>query len=108
MYCILIFTGFSKFTVSQNVDGLHRRSGIPPSELSELHGNTNLETCKTCGRQYLRDFETRYELFLIGLYKPFKNESTVEDKIMYIFIECHLCNEGELFSFEFTIHFFSL
>ena len=48
-----------KYTVSQNIDGLHRRSGLPPSQLAELHGNTNLETCQKCKRQYLRDFETR-------------------------------------------------
>lgn len=48
-----------KHTVSQNIDGLHRRSGLSPAHLSELHGNTNLETCKKCKRQYLRDFETR-------------------------------------------------
>lgn len=49
----------AKFTISQNVDGLHRRSGISPTQLAELHGNTNLETCEMCHRQYLRDFETR-------------------------------------------------
>ena len=53
--------GLVKFTVSQNVDGLHRRSGLDPSQLAELHGNTNLETCQKCHRQYLRDFETRFE-----------------------------------------------
>ena len=51
--------GLVKLTVSQNVDGLHRRSGLDPSQLAELHGNTNLETCQKCHRQYLRDFETR-------------------------------------------------
>ncbi|KAK4450388.1 DHS-like NAD/FAD-binding domain-containing protein [Podospora aff. communis PSN243] len=43
--------------VSQNCDGLHRRSGILPGRISELHGNSNRETCaKGCGREYLRDF----------------------------------------------------
>lgn len=51
--------GLVKATVSQNVDGLHRRSGLPADEIAELHGNTNLETCETCKRQYLRDFDTR-------------------------------------------------
>ena len=39
-----------KYIVSQNVDGLHRKSGIPPENISELHGNTNLEVCIDCGR----------------------------------------------------------
>ena len=27
--------------------------------LCELHGNTNLERCKKCGKEYLRDFRVR-------------------------------------------------
>ena len=48
-----------KFIISQNVDGLHRKSGIPGSNLAELHGNTNLEICEECGREYLRDTRVR-------------------------------------------------
>jgi hypothetical protein len=48
-----------KFVVSQNTDGLHLRSGLPPNILAELHGNSNLETCRTCHTKYLRDFRTR-------------------------------------------------
>lgn len=48
-----------RHTVSQNIDGLHRRSGLRPNHLSELHGNTNLEKCEKCDKQYLRDFKTR-------------------------------------------------
>eukprot|EP00054_Salpingoeca_dolichothecata_P019642 m.122392 g.122392 ORF g.122392 m.122392 type:complete len:415 (+) comp23331_c0_seq1:447-1691(+) len=55
----LMETGHLKGLVSQNTDGLHRRSGIPPAKLFELHGNSNLETCKKCKRQYLRDFKVR-------------------------------------------------
>ena len=48
-----------KFVVSQNTDGLHLRSGLPSDILAELHGNSNLETCKKCHTKYLRDFRTR-------------------------------------------------
>ncbi|KAK8490523.1 hypothetical protein V6N13_031695 [Hibiscus sabdariffa] len=49
--------GILKFVISQNVDGLHLRSGIPREKLSELHGNSFMETCPSCGAEYLRDFE---------------------------------------------------
>eukprot|EP01010_Urceolus_cornutus_P002925 NODE_387_length_1712_cov_282.833434_g306_i0.p1 GENE.NODE_387_length_1712_cov_282.833434_g306_i0~~NODE_387_length_1712_cov_282.833434_g306_i0.p1 ORF type:complete len:407 (+),score=55.98 NODE_387_length_1712_cov_282.833434_g306_i0:323-1543(+) len=48
-------TGRTCNVVSQNIDGLHRRSGIPPETLSELHGNSFLEICWKCQRDYLRD-----------------------------------------------------
>jgi len=49
--------GRLKFLVSQNIDGLHRRSGIDPKVLSELHGNCYLEICWKCNAEYLRDFD---------------------------------------------------
>ncbi|GKT89308.1 transcriptional Sir2 family protein [Colletotrichum tofieldiae] len=48
--------GILKYLVSQNCDGLHRKSGILPDKISELHGNSNREYCKECGKEYLRDF----------------------------------------------------
>lgn len=44
------------YLISQNCDGLHRRSGIKPNKISELHGNGNIEHCETCGEEYLRDY----------------------------------------------------
>ncbi|CDW73522.1 transcriptional sir2 family protein [Stylonychia lemnae] len=51
--------GHLKFLISQNVDGLHRKSGIPPESISELHGNTNVEICTKCEREFLRDYRVR-------------------------------------------------
>ncbi|TVY91389.1 NAD-dependent protein deacetylase [Lachnellula willkommii] len=48
--------GLLKYLVSQNCDGLHRKSGMLPANISELHGNSNIESCKDCGKEYLRDF----------------------------------------------------
>ena len=44
--------------VSQNVDGLHLRSGVPREKLFELHGNCFVEACRGCGARHERDFET--------------------------------------------------
>ncbi|KAJ9568068.1 hypothetical protein OSB04_004034 [Centaurea solstitialis] len=49
--------GILKFVISQNIDGLHLRSGIPREKLSELHGNSFMERCTSCGVEYFRDFE---------------------------------------------------
>jgi len=49
--------GLLKLLISQNCDGIHRKTGIKPSRIAELHGNTNLEKCSKCGKEYIRDFD---------------------------------------------------
>ncbi|KAL4445407.1 hypothetical protein ABPG77_011232 [Micractinium sp. CCAP 211/92] len=53
----LMRTGKLDYLVSQNVDGLHLRSGIPRERIAELHGNCFAERCHSCGTEYIRDFE---------------------------------------------------
>jgi mono-ADP-ribosyltransferase sirtuin 6 len=49
--------GLVKFLISQNCDGLHRRSGFSQEKIAELHGNSNIEVCSSCGKEYLRDYK---------------------------------------------------
>ena len=53
----LVSRGLAKLVVSQNVDDLHRRSGLGSDVLAELHGNCFIEKCNRCKRVYRRDFE---------------------------------------------------
>ena len=41
-----------RFLITQNTDNLHRRSGIHPKFLAELHGNGQLMRCLDCARLY--------------------------------------------------------
>ncbi|GFR78278.1 NAD-dependent deacetylase sirtuin-6 [Elysia marginata] len=52
----LVEANYIKYVVSQNCDGLHVLSGIPPSKISELHGNVFVECCEKCGKRYVRPF----------------------------------------------------
>ena len=55
----LMNRGILKHVISQNTDGLHRKSGIPKDNITEVHGNRNLEVCVKCERDYMRDFGVR-------------------------------------------------
>ena len=44
----LVEEDFCKFIVSTNGDGLHLRSGVPVTKISELHGNSFKYICKAC------------------------------------------------------------
>lgn len=51
----LIDAGYCKYVVSQNIDGLHLKSGINRSFMAELHGNMFIEECNKCRKQFIRN-----------------------------------------------------
>src|ERR1051325_164500 len=48
----LVEQGRMSSVITQNVDGLHQRSGIPDSKVIVLHGNSTYASCLDCGHRY--------------------------------------------------------
>lgn len=48
----LVARGTVSGVITQNIDGLHQLSGVPESQIVELHGNGTYASCLTCGERY--------------------------------------------------------
>jgi NAD-dependent deacetylase len=48
----LVEQGRMSVIITQNVDGLHQRSGVPDSRVIELHGNATYASCLDCGHRH--------------------------------------------------------
>jgi NAD-dependent deacetylase len=58
----LVNRGKASAVITQNIDGLHQASGVPPSRVIELHGNTTYAHCLDCAQRYeLADVREEFE-----------------------------------------------
>ncbi|MFY9609550.1 MAG: Sir2 family NAD-dependent protein deacetylase [Blastocatellia bacterium] len=48
----LVSKGKVTSVITQNIDGLHQRSGVPDEKVIELHGNSTYAVCLSCARRY--------------------------------------------------------
>ena len=48
----LVRLGLVTTVITQNIDGLHRRSGVPGERIVELHGNSTYAKCIECEAPY--------------------------------------------------------
>ena len=48
----LVRRGLATAVITQNVDGLHQKSGVPDEQVIELHGNSTYATCLDCDTRY--------------------------------------------------------
>jgi NAD-dependent deacetylase len=54
--------GKMPFLITQNIDGLHQQSGLPPDSVIELHGNGTFAKCLSCEiRHELADIRPVFE-----------------------------------------------
>lgn len=51
----LVERGKCSAVVTQNVDGLHQKAGVPDSKVIELHGNATYAACLDCGHRHELD-----------------------------------------------------
>ena len=60
----LVAQGKMPAVITQNIDGLHHESGIPPEQVIELHGNGTYAACLSCGQRHeLYWVRSRFEAF---------------------------------------------
>lgn len=57
----LVRRGSCHAVITQNVDDLHQRSGIPAEKVIELHGNSTYAKCLRCGLRH--ELEPIYQAF---------------------------------------------
>ena len=60
--------GFLKYVITQNIDGLHQKAGIPVENVIELHGSNTYISCLSCGKRY--EWEDILPLFDKGVKAP--------------------------------------
>ncbi len=51
----LVQEGRMAAIITQNIDGLHQASGVPPDQVVELHGNGTYAACLACGLRHELD-----------------------------------------------------
>lgn len=58
----LVAAGKVSGIITQNIDGLHMASGVPPEKIIELHGNGTFAICLSCAKRHeLADIRLRFE-----------------------------------------------
>lgn len=59
----LVSTGKTQQIITQNIDGLHQKAGVPDAQVIELHGNAQYAKCLDCGLRH--EFEEFRAAFLM-------------------------------------------
>ena len=59
----LVASGKASSVITQNIDGLHQRSGVSDDRVIELHGNGTYASCLDCAKRYeLADIFAAFKL----------------------------------------------
>lgn len=57
----LVARGHVATVITQNIDGLHAKAGVPGDRIIEIHGSTMYATCLSCDRRYeIPEVESRF------------------------------------------------